>query len=52
MNNELNGSLFDSLNEEEREMLLKSYDESFDESNLLSHEQVKLEHEKWLKSKF
>ena len=48
MNDNLYGNLFNSLSEEQKEELLISHEESFDESNLLSHEQVKLQHEKWL----
>jgi len=43
------GKLWDSLGESEKQELLLSYDESFDKKNLLSHEQVKQRHEKWLK---
>jgi hypothetical protein len=49
MNNRSDGTLWNALSEEQKEELLLSYDESFDEKNLLSHEQVKLQHEKWLK---
>jgi L-lactate utilization protein LutC len=49
MNNELEGTLWNALSEKQKEELLLSYDESFDENNLISHEQVKLQHEKWLK---
>jgi hypothetical protein len=49
MNNRSDGTLWNALSEEQKEELLLSYDESFDERNLLSHEQVKLQHEKWLK---
>jgi hypothetical protein len=49
MNNNSDGVLWNALNEEEKKELLIAYDESFDEKNLLSHEQVKLQHEKWLK---
>ncbi len=44
------GNLFNSLTEEERKELLTAYEESFDEENLLQHEEVKLQHEKWLKA--
>ena len=37
-------------NAQQKEELLKAYRESFDGDNLLSHEQIKLQHEKWLKS--
>jgi len=49
INNHSDGNLWAALNEEEKKELLVAYDESFDENNLLSHEQVKLQHEKWLK---
>ena len=49
INNVSEGMLWKSLNEEQKKELLIAYDESFDESNLLSHEQVKFQHEKWLK---
>jgi hypothetical protein len=49
MNKNSDGTLWSALNEEEKKELLIAYDESFDEKNLLSHEQVKLQHEKWLK---
>jgi hypothetical protein len=49
MNKNSDGTLWNALNEEEKEELLIAYDESFDEKNLLRHEQVKLQHEKWLK---
>jgi len=48
MNNNQPGKLFDSLSEEQKKELLISYEESFEESNLISHEVVKLQHEKWL----
>jgi hypothetical protein len=38
-----------SLSEDEKEELMMAYKESFDSNNLLSHEQVTLQHEKWLK---
>jgi hypothetical protein len=49
MNSNLDGSLWSLLNEDQKNELLIAYDESFDEQNLLSHEQVKSQHEKWLK---
>lgn len=49
MNKNSDGALWNTLNTEEKKELLVAYDESFDEKNLLSHEQVKLQHEKWLK---
>jgi hypothetical protein len=49
MNNHSDGVLWNRLSDAQKEELLISYEESFDEKNLLSHEQVKLQHEKWLK---
>jgi hypothetical protein len=49
MNSQSDGTLWNALSENQKEELLLSYDESFDEKNLLSHEEVKLQHEKWLK---
>jgi hypothetical protein len=43
------GNLWNNLNENERQELIIAYDESFDNKNLLSHEEVKKQHEKWLK---
>jgi hypothetical protein len=43
------GNLWNNLNENERWELMIAYDESFDNKNLLSHEEVKKQHEKWLK---
>ena len=37
------------LTDPEKEELMLAYDESFDEANLISHELVKKQHEKWLK---
>lgn len=49
LNTDQTGSLWNNLNETEKQELLSAYDESFDENNLISHEQVKQQHEKWLK---
>jgi len=49
INSSSGGKLWGALNESEKQELLLAYDESFDEKNLLSHEQVKQQHEKWLK---
>jgi len=43
------GNLWNNLSESERQELIIAYDESFDNKNLLSHEEVKKQHEKWLK---
>jgi len=47
MNDPLYGNLFNSLPEEQKAELIISYEESFDENNLLSHQLVKLQHKKW-----
>jgi hypothetical protein len=44
-----NGHLWNDLSEVEKRELLIAYEESFDTNNLLSHEQVKKQHEKWLR---
>jgi len=49
LNKHQTGKLWDSLSSDEREELLLSYDESFNPSNLVSHEEVKKQHVKWLK---
>jgi hypothetical protein len=46
---EQNGHLWNSLGESQQKELLAAYEESFDEQNLLSHEAVKHQHEKWVK---
>ncbi len=43
------GRLWNSLSDEQKQELLIVYDESFDPANLISHEEVKKQHEKWLK---
>ena len=43
------GQLWNNLTEEQKTELLIAYDESFDPRNLISHEEVKKQHEKWLK---
>lgn len=43
------GNLWNRLTDLEKEELLISYDESFDSNNLISHDQVKEQHKKWLK---
>ena len=47
INDDQNGHLWNTLNEYEKNELLIAYEESFDSNNLLSHEQVKQQHEKW-----
>lgn len=49
LNKNQTGKLWDSLTSEEQEELLLSYEESFDPKNLISHEEVKGQHDKWLK---
>ena len=48
MDDELNGNIINSLDEEQQQELLLAYNESFDEANLISHMEIKLQHEKWL----
>tara|TARA_R110000796_G_scaffold252637_1_gene389621 strand:- start:62229 stop:62468 length:240 start_codon:yes stop_codon:yes gene_type:complete len=48
LNNNQTGELWDGLSPAEKEELLLSYDESFDPNNLVSHEEVKNQHNKWL----
>lgn len=43
------GKLWNSLTEEQRNELMISYEESHDSQNLISHELVKKQHDKWLK---
>lgn len=43
------GKLWDSLTEEEKNELLSSYEESQDENNWISGDQIKQKHEQWLK---
>ncbi len=42
------GKLWESLSLVEKEDLIISYEESFDSANLISHDEVKKQHEKWL----
>ncbi|HEY2583563.1 MAG TPA: hypothetical protein VGI43_17255 [Mucilaginibacter sp.] len=44
-----NGHLWNNLTEDKKNELLLAYEESFDADNLLSHDQVKRQHERWLK---
>lgn len=48
LENKETGLLWNSLTEIEQQELLLSYHESFDTQNLVSHEQVKSQHSKWL----
>ena len=49
LNNNQTGELWDSLSPEEKDELLLSYEESLDPNNLISHEEVKKQHDKWLR---
>jgi hypothetical protein len=49
LNGNQTGRLWDSLSSEEKEELLLSYEESFDPKNLIGHDQVKRQHDKWLR---
>ena len=44
---EQNCHLWNSLSEGQQKKLLAEYEESFDGHKLISHEAVKLQHEKW-----
>ncbi len=48
LNNNQTGELWNTLSAEEKEELLLSYHESFDSNNLVSHDDVKKQHTKWL----
>ena len=43
------GNLWNDLTVEEKKESMVSYEESFDQLNLISHEQEKKQHDKWLK---
>lgn len=49
LNSNQTGKLWNSLTSEEKNELLLSYEASFDPKNLVSHEDVKEQHVKWLK---
>jgi hypothetical protein len=48
ISNNKTGSLWDSLSPGEKQDVLRSYDESFDNKNLISYDEVKIQHRKWL----
>jgi hypothetical protein len=48
LNDNQNGELWNKLTDEQKQDLLLSYEESFDPANMVSHEQVKESHKKWL----
>ncbi len=45
---EVVGKLWNSLSNQEKEELLLSYEESFDDGNLINNEEVKDKFKKWL----
>lgn len=47
LNSNQTGKLWDALSSEEKDELLLSYEESLDPKNLLTHEEVKAQHDKW-----
>ncbi len=49
LNNSQTGRLWDSLSSEEKDELLLSFEESFDPNQLISHEEVQGQHDKWLR---
>ena len=49
LNKNQSGKLWDALSPAEKNELLLSYDESFDLKNLISHAEVKEQHNKWLR---
>jgi len=49
LNKTHSGELWEGLSPDEKEVLMLAYKESFDPAQLLPHEQVKKQHDKWLK---
>ena len=49
LNSHQSGELWNNLSLLEKEELLLSYEESFNPANLISHDQVKKQHDKWLR---
>lgn len=49
LNETQNSEQRNKLTDEQRRELMLSYQESFDEKNLIPHEEVKKEYAKWLK---
>jgi hypothetical protein len=43
------GQVWNTLTDQQKNEVLSSYEESFNENNLIPHEQVKQKHDKWLK---
>lgn len=48
LNNNQTGELWNTLSTEEKDELLLSYEESSNPNNLISHDDVKKQHTKWL----
>lgn len=48
LNEQETGKLFNGLTEKEKNELMISYEESFDSKNMISNEEVKSQHSKWL----
>jgi hypothetical protein len=44
------GVLWNNLNDDEKKELLIAHKESLNAKNLVNHEQIKVQHEKWLKA--
>lgn len=47
-NNASSGKLWNALTEDQKKEVLLAYEESFDEKNLIAHDEVMKQHEKWL----
>ncbi|MEP6792767.1 MAG: hypothetical protein ABJB16_00455 [Saprospiraceae bacterium] len=41
-------NLWNELSKEQQEELFVTYDESFDKENLIAHEEVRTQHNKWI----
>ena len=48
LNSQKETELWNSLSTAEKEELVISYEESFHQENLMSHDQVRKQHDKWL----
>jgi hypothetical protein len=49
LRSEETGTLWNSLSADEQKELMSAYQESFDSAQLVTHEQIKGQHRKWLK---
>lgn len=49
INNAQAGEFWNELTEDQKADLLKAYEESFDQNQLISHEEAKRQHKRWLK---